>query len=550
MPIVPEWNTLDYRRLTEMLVVDPGNPHMWGQGISLDPLTKAGYTAWCQVHAAFNLNQLLSSCHGELALRSRTLYDCLGLTKNKDIAGIYGIVDAVSVPLDGQSKPDILQHLLQHGVFIVVLSMFRTSTTNDVLCKAAMPGFGFGTCPLQDSFRIKLVDVLQHFLGIRILKFRRSVYHFILDDPVLLPEVCVLAKQGLDGAAVGLPLLTRLILAKQGLDGAVRDLFENRAIMRHMLDLFATCRMSASDPFFTSVAGPADCLKLNVQLLQFIVVTLRIGSLSALWTEALDDLFKELAQILIDNPLTKQQLEEADKANDLDKGLLSKALVISQALSAIVLCLDAVVTLPTAEAAKQQLLQIQRSSELQAAMSIARRYLQMTGDMEGWKGTPISQHQLLSSMHWASFDLTVFFEKGKRMSKTDRRRKRLLKSLDMDERIVWGIDLDFQKDEAPTPASCSNPSCLRRPALINSDELQKCTCGLVLYCGKVCQKDHWRQHKRICRLAIGLRQQPSMMTEDPRASMTGDRHYQAFRQLARPASVTEKFQRVYPAVLP
>jgi hypothetical protein len=47
--------------------------------------------------------------------------------------------------------------------------------------------------------------------------------------------------------------------------------------------------------------------------------------------------------------------------------------------------------------------------------------------------------------------------------------------------------------------SCSNRKCVNN--IVNAKEdLLKCECKQVFYCSKACQKEHWKEHKKVCPL--------------------------------------------------
>jgi hypothetical protein len=70
-----------------------------------------------------------------------------------------------------------------------------------------------------------------------------------------------------------------------------------------------------------------------------------------------------------------------------------------------------------------------------------------------------------------------------------------------DKRTIRKRDKGFARDvvrgSAPIAnfASCSNPSCHR---LDEDKKLMCCPCRGVSYCGKTCQRTHWKDHKRFC----------------------------------------------------
>jgi hypothetical protein len=54
------------------------------------------------------------------------------------------------------------------------------------------------------------------------------------------------------------------------------------------------------------------------------------------------------------------------------------------------------------------------------------------------------------------------------------------------------------------PDACNNPACSNGSGLSEAQLVghKSCICGGCLqgrYCGKACQKQHWKQHKPVCR---------------------------------------------------
>jgi hypothetical protein len=72
---------------------------------------------------------------------------------------------------------------------------------------------------------------------------------------------------------------------------------------------------------------------------------------------------------------------------------------------------------------------------------------------------------------------------------------------------LWGV-LHLLIAEVPLPVGCNNPLC---PAAVDEPvATRKCTgCKLAVYCSDACLKEHWEEHKVVCRRVKAARKQAS-----------------------------------------
>ncbi|CAE8635509.1 unnamed protein product [Polarella glacialis] len=511
-PIVAEWDTLEFHRLAEMLVVDFALPRVWTTDVHLAPFTELGRIAWRQIQAVFNLNQMFHLIVSDCPIR--TLYGCLNIFGSEPrLKSTASVVD-----------PGILiQLLLSQGALSVTLSMFCRATADSNLRGDACHGLCLGQSGAagSDCLRMKLLDLLGFFGQVGHKGMRKSVVrHLVLYD-VFLIDMMSCMRDVIEAAIAGNGLLHGLLesVSADFKDdetlALVNRLVEHRVVAA-ALELVTVHRILPSDTMFGASNSEGNAVKLLHNHLKSVKLLLGHRSFDgAIDYDMLAPLSRSLVDIIVNCVLTEEQIEELDRRIQFRKKHVSwsKTSVVLHALGSLELCLEKASSLKSKTDAYAMLVSSGLVAELESQL---RMYVQMTGNTCFQKALSSSEIRsgrfglsctmdldtvrCSNCIHWTSIALLSFCSRRKFITGKGRA-KRIGESLGCDN---FSIEIPFatSRDLCSDKSCCCNPVCPKGfPCSLPSATVHSyCSgCGLIVYCSEACQRSHWPYHKGMCK---------------------------------------------------